>query len=116
MTKIEVTIQDMKIPSRFIRMPMGEYRKLIEEQAGFLGILEKENDRSTEDKINKIKLLSLQEFEEQFKRAMEEVDKYWAARKEKMQCPRCENEEIEDTDNFCKICGLPINREENEDE
>lgn len=122
MIEIEVTIQDMRSPSRFIKIPMGEYRKFIEDQANILGITEKENDINTEDEINKIKSLIrvkpilLQEFEERFRRAKEEVDKYCATRKEDTQCPRCQNEEIEDTDNFCKICGLPINREENEDE
>lgn len=122
MIEIEVTIQDMRSPSRFIKMPMSEYKKLIEEQASFLGFLEKENDRNTEDELNetksliRVKSISLQEFEEQFRRVKEKVDKYCAAKKEKTQCPRCENEEIENTDNFCKICGLPITREENEDE
>lgn len=106
MIEIEVTIQDMRRPGRFIKIPMGEYRKFIEDQANILGITEKENDINTED----------ESFEERFRRAKEEVDKYCATRKEDTQCPRCENEEIEDTDNFCKICGLPINREENEDE
>lgn len=122
MIETEVTIQDMRHPGRFIKIPMGEYRKFIEDQANILGITEKENDINTEDESNEIKSLirvkpiSLQEFEEQLRRVKEEVDKYCAAKKEKTQCPRCENEEIEDTDNFCKICGLPINREENEDE
>lgn len=122
MIEIEVTIQDMRSPSRFIKMPMSEYKKLIEEQASFLGILEKENDRNTEDELNetksliRVKSISLQEFEEQLRRVKEEMDKHRATRKENTQCPRCENGEIEDTDNFCKICGLPINREENEDE
>lgn len=27
-------------------------------------------------------------------------------------CPRCENEEIKPTDNYCKICGLKLKEEE----
>lgn len=35
--------------------------------------------------------------------------------KDKIICPRCENEEIKETDTFCIICGMKIIKEkENE--
>ena len=29
----------------------------------------------------------------------------------KIQCPRCENSEIEPDHSYCKICGLPLKKE-----
>ena len=32
------------------------------------------------------------------------------------ECPICENEEIKETDNYCKICGYKLKNNENESE
>ena len=86
---------------------MEEYKEFIKEQAVNLGLI-KEEPREIKGFTMELEAVEI---------PRELRDMIMATKpKEEYICPRCENEEIDDDANFCIICGLPVNREENEDE
>lgn len=110
MIRVKVTLQDKRIPGRFIDMDLEEYKKFIEEQANILGITVKKEQG---EKIKEIKGLirPMPLSPEQFEKIRNIFSGHINKTENNLQCPRCGNEEFSPGAKYCKICGLPVGEE-----
>ena len=102
---VNVEISHRTNPSKTISMSMLEFMNFIEEQASNFGMIEKETENENKQGFE-IQLESVEVPKELIDMIMSKKPKG------EYNCPRCENEEIDDDANFCIICGLPVKREE----